>query len=69
MKVGVVGSGVVGYAVGRGLGRIGHSVVFFDVNDERVNWIRNNGFEATNDMKALVRSSEVILICVPTPTV
>jgi UDPglucose 6-dehydrogenase len=69
MRIGIVGSGVVGYATGSGLSKIGHSVIFFDVNSERVRWIRNNGLEATDDIRTLARSADVIFISVPTPTV
>jgi UDPglucose 6-dehydrogenase len=69
MKIGILGSGVVGYATGSGLSKTGQSVTFFDVNSERVRWIKNNGFEATDDIRLLARSADVIFISVPTPTV
>lgn len=69
MNIGIVGSGVVGYATGSGLSKTGQSVMFFDVNGERVRWIRNNGFEATDDIRSLVQFADVIFVSVPTPTV
>lgn len=69
MRIGIVGSGVVGYATGSGLIKTGHSVLFYDVNGERVRWIRNNGFEATDDIRAVTQFADVIFVSVPTPTV
>lgn len=69
MRIGIVGSGVVGYATGSGLAKTGQSVIFYDVNGERLRWIRNNGFEATDDIRTLAGFSDVVFVCVPTPTV
>jgi UDPglucose 6-dehydrogenase len=69
MRIGIVGSGVVGYATGNGFSQIGHSVLFYDVNAQRIKWIKENGHEATSDVATLANHSDVIFICVPTPTV
>lgn len=69
MKVGIVGSGVVGFATGNGLAMKGHSVLFNDVNAARVKSINEKGFSATTDVAQLVNISDVIFVCVPTPTV
>ncbi len=69
MKIGIVGSGVVGYATGSGFSEIGHSVLFYDVSSQRTNWIRENGHDATTEVAKLAHHSDVIFICVPTPTV
>ena len=69
MRVGVVGSGVVGYATGAGLSKVGHSVLFHDVSAQRIKWIKEHGHDGTADVATLADHSDVIFVCVPTPTV
>ena len=53
MKIGIVGSGVVGSAIGHGFGRLGHGVKVHDVKfDTRID---------------VVRETEIVFVCVPTP--
>lgn len=53
MKIGIVGSGVVGSAISHGFGRLGHSVKAHDVRlDTRID---------------VVRETEIVFVCVPTP--
>jgi UDPglucose 6-dehydrogenase len=65
----ILGSGIVGMSVGRGLLHLGHEVVFHDISRERVDAIRGEGLNATTELSDAVKMSGITFICVPTPTV
>jgi UDPglucose 6-dehydrogenase len=69
LNIGIFGSGVVGFATGRGLIDKGHKVKFLDVSPARVEALRKQGYDATLDPKEVVLSSELVFIIVPTPSV
>jgi len=58
MKVGIIGFGVVGQAVGRGLAKQGYVILVNDVVEER------GGFTK----RELMDQCDIIFICVPTPS-
>lgn len=68
-KVSILGAGVVGACVGRGLLRLGHEVRFYDISTARVDELRKDGLTATTSLENALDNSEVSFICVPTPTV
>ena len=67
-RISIIGSGTVGSAVGGGLIGLGNEVIFFDIDERRVRWLRGIGLDATDDLGHAVRESEISFICVPTPT-
>lgn len=67
IKVGIIGSGVVGAAVGMGFRTIGHDVSFFDIDTRIIENLVNKGYNATTNIEDVARDSEVFFICVPTP--
>ena len=67
MKIGIIGSGVVGFATGRGFENFTNEVMFFDVSQERVKMITDGGRKATINIKQLADFSDAFFICVPTP--
>lgn len=64
MKVSIIGSGTVGYAVGTGLAQFGHDVLFCDVDEERVRELSEKGLNSR--IEAKVR--EITFVTVPAPT-
>lgn len=68
MKIGIIGSGVVGYAVGKGFDQLKHDVLFYDINKSRAEAIIGEGRRATTDIKSAAEYSDVFFVCVPTPT-
>lgn len=70
MTVSIIGAGVVGQASGRGLLAHGHTVVFVDVDAEKVARLRQEGLTAYTpaDLPAADREPEVSLLSVSTPT-
>lgn len=69
MNVGIVGSGVVGTAVGKGLTLFGNSVVFYDANQDVLLKLEKEGYKITRNLMDVVWYSEIVFVCVPTPTV
>ena len=67
IKVGIVGSGVVGAAVGMGFQTIGHDVLFFDIDTRIVENLIKKGYKATTNIEDVAKDSKVFFICVPTP--
>lgn len=69
MRVSILGSGVVGAATGIGLGRLGNQVVFYDVDQDKLEELRFKGYTVEESISDAVLSTSVSFICVPTPTV
>lgn len=67
MKITIIGSGWVGGNVGRGLHKLGHEVTFHDVSQDKIEELKENGFDATPDLGEAVQGSKVSFLCVPTP--
>ena len=36
MKIGIIGAGVVGTATGKGLSKLGHEVIFYDILKKKI---------------------------------
>ena len=68
-KITVVGSGFVGQATGKGLARLGHSVMFIDTDSIRLAGMRAQGFRALRPEEASSIESDLTMFCLPTPTV
>jgi UDP-glucose 6-dehydrogenase len=61
MKISIIGSGLVGTVIGRGLNELGNEVIVHDiVNRDLPNF--------TKDVDYAVENSIVPFVCVPTPT-
>jgi UDPglucose 6-dehydrogenase len=66
-KVSILGSGIVGMAVGLGLSKLGNSVIFYDIDEKKVQQLSNSGLAATSQIEKAIGDSEISFICVPTP--
>jgi UDPglucose 6-dehydrogenase len=67
--ISILGSGIVGTTVGKGLAKLGNETIFYDVYREKVKQFCSQGYKATSDVNAAISNSEISFICVPTPTV
>jgi UDPglucose 6-dehydrogenase len=65
-KVAVVGAGVVGTASGKGLASRGHDVSFIDIDQERLEALRADGYRAS-DVLELGDEHTFIFLVLPTP--
>jgi UDPglucose 6-dehydrogenase len=65
----IVGSGVVGQATGMVLALYGNTVLFNDVDKDKLLTLKKKGYETTGKFREAVCNSDVVFVCVPTPTV
>jgi len=63
MKIGIIGSGYVGIATGKLLNELGNEIIFYDVVDKKI-----EDFKFTKNLEDIVKTCELIFICVPTPS-
>ena len=68
-QIAVIGSGFVGQATGRGFRRHGNKVLFYDTDPEKVKALKEEGLDAELVKSDNIIDADVIMICVPTPTV
>jgi len=66
MKISIIGSGVVGTIAGTGFEKLGHDVVFYDVDSKRVEELRKM-HNATTNLEHAIKSTSISFVCVPTP--
>lgn len=65
-NIGIIGSGVVGYATGKALSTIGNNVTFFDVFDDTLKRIENEGYNVARSLND-IKNVDMYFIIVPTP--
>ena len=68
MIVSIIGSGVVGSIVGEGLTKLGHKIIFNDIDPSRIDKMKSKGYDASLDINYAVNNSQISFICVPSPT-
>jgi UDPglucose 6-dehydrogenase len=68
MKISIIGSGVVGQATGKGLAHYGNDVVFNDIDQNKLSNLTHKGYKITRSVLDAVFHSDIVFICVPTPT-
>ena len=66
--VGIIGSGVVGTATGKGFHKLGHSVIFYDISKQRLLSLREEGYDVASSVKDVLSKTDLTFICVNTPT-
>ena len=66
-SISVIGSGMVGENVGKGLVEIGQNVIFFDVDREKLKKLKASGYIVVDKLETAVLDSSVSYFCVPTP--
>jgi UDPglucose 6-dehydrogenase len=69
LKIGIVGAGIVGKASGIGLESKGHYVTFADINPARLDELKSTGHKVDRSVPDVARSSDIVMVSVPTPTV
>ena len=66
-KIGIIGSGVVGFATGKSFAEYKNEVTFLDINPDKVESLIKQGFKATSDFTTAVKNNDIFFVCVPTP--
>jgi len=67
VRISILGSGMVGTIVGKGLLQLGNHVTFYDVDETRVKMLKGSGLVATSEIENAIAKSEISFICVSTP--
>jgi len=68
-KISIIGSGFVGAAIGKGFKQLGTEVIFYDIDENRVEQLKKGGLDATSDIDYAVKNSDISFMAVPTPSV
>ena len=55
-NIGIIGSGVVGSAVGMGFKSLGNDIMFFDIDKSKIEDLIKKGFMATTDMEFMTKN-------------
>lgn len=69
MRIAIVGSGFVGQATGKGFAKHKHHTTFVDINHQKLEQLRKEGFAAHHADDYTKIDGDITMICVPTPTV
>ena len=68
MTLSIIGSGVVGGATGKGFVQLGHDVIFYDTEREKLRQLSSQGYKVCRNVFDAVTSSSFSFVCVQTPT-
>jgi UDPglucose 6-dehydrogenase len=68
-RVSIIGSGYVGRETGLELESIGHEVIFHDIDKNRLQLLKSEGHNITEDVNEAVQNTDVTYITVNTPTI
>jgi UDPglucose 6-dehydrogenase len=68
VQISIIGSGIVGKAVGKVFADCGYDVVFYDTNENCLSLLTSQGYKISRDLKEVILSTNLSFICVPTPT-
>jgi nucleotide sugar dehydrogenase len=66
-KIGIIGSGVVGSATGKGFHRLGHDVLFYDIAKQRLLTLKEEGYQIASSVKDIIDRTDISFVCVNTP--
>jgi UDPglucose 6-dehydrogenase len=65
-EISIIGSGIVGSRIGAGFEQLGHNVLFYDIDTEKIQQLKGE-HNATTDLTFALNNSEISFLCVPTP--
>ena len=67
-KIGIIGSGVVGSATGKGFHKLGHDVLFYDISKQRLHDLKDDGYKVASSVSEIMEKTDLSFVCVNTPT-
>jgi UDPglucose 6-dehydrogenase len=68
-KIGIIGSGVVGSATGKGLHKLGYDVRFYDVLSSKLLTLKQEGYQVASNMNEVISDTDLSFVCVNTPII
>ena len=57
LNIQIIGAGTVGFATGDGFERLGHSVVFYDINNSLLAKLESHGYRTVKQVENLIDSA------------
>jgi UDPglucose 6-dehydrogenase len=66
-KIGIIGSGVVGSATGKGFHKLGHDIIFYDISKQRLHDLEDNGYKVASSVSEIIDKTDLSFVCVNTP--
>ena len=66
-KIGIIGSGIVGSATGKGFHKLGHDITFYDISKQRLRDLEDNGYKVASSVSEIIDKTELSFVCVNTP--
>lgn len=66
-KIGIIGSGVVGSATGKGFHKLGHDITFYDISKQRLRDLEDNGYKVASSVSEIIDKTDLSFVCVNTP--
>ena len=66
-KIGIIGSGVVGSATGKGFHKLGHDIIFYDISKQRPHDLEDNGYQVASSVSEIIDKTDLSFVCVNTP--
>ena len=66
-KIGIIGSGVVGSATGKGFHKLGHDIIFYDISKQRLHDLEENGYQVASSVSEIIDKTDLSFVCVNTP--
>lgn len=69
MRLSIIGSGVIGETAGIVFHMKGNDVMFYDIDKRKMGALKRQGYKVANSITTAVKNSDILLICVPTPTI
>jgi UDPglucose 6-dehydrogenase len=66
-KIGIIGSGVVGSATGKGFHKLGHDIIFYDISKQRLHDLEDNGYQVASSVSEIIDKTDLSFVCVNTP--
>ena len=67
-NIGIIGTGVVGGATGKGLQKLGYQVTFYDIDKSKTFSLKQEGHQVASSISEVLSNSNIIFVCVNTPT-
>lgn len=68
-RIGIIGSGVVGSATGKGLQKLGYDVCFYDILSSKLFSLKQEGYQVASNIAETIMDSDILFVCVNTPIV
>jgi len=66
-QVSIIGSGLIGSAVGKVLACQGCKVIFHDIDESKLSLLSSQGYKICREIEEAILSTDFSFICVPTP--